>query len=72
MRGDRLISIDYNTQHHAVLVVYEPDAEYSTSEIIGYVEDVSEGRSRRIMVYEGETLMHDLRRSDEAGWHDVA
>ena len=69
---DGLINIDYNVSHHAMLFRYEPDAPYEIRDIIAYVEDASDGRTDWILVFENTTLMHNLRRSDSAGWYAVA
>jgi len=63
MNEEGLISIDYDTRTKAVAVVYEEDATYNLERIIAYVEDMTEGNSIHITVFEGANMMHNLRKA---------
>ena len=67
-----LVSIDYHPAFRSVLMVYEPDSEYDTKEILAYVHDMTGGTSRHVQIYEGDKLMHDFKNMDKAGWVNIA
>jgi hypothetical protein len=70
MRNEGLVSIDYNVKSKAVELVYEPEAGYDRQEIIDYVEDMSESRTKNIMVFEGTHLIMHLTYHN-GKWIDV-
>jgi hypothetical protein len=62
MQIDGLISVDYNTRTSVVLFVFEPGTRYELSDVLGYVEDLTDGHSRRVLILEGEYLARDMRK----------
>ena len=70
--NDGLISIEYATGIAAVRLVFVPDAPYDVRDVLAYVHDMSEGTSRHVMIYEGDTLVHNMKHIDQAGWVNIA
>lgn len=60
MQDDGLISIDVDVITSAVILVYERDAHYTFAEITDYVDDMCQGNSQSILIYEGELLVSHL------------
>jgi hypothetical protein len=71
MHEEGLLQIDVNMASHAVMFVYEPGTEYDIDGIKAYVEDMCDGKSQDIMIYEGTWLTVYLHRQHGA-WIDIA
>lgn len=68
-----LLAVTFDTREKLLRLAYTPGSKHSVGQIIAYAEDITAGKwLERIMVYEKEWLKHDLRRSEMAGWVDVA
>jgi len=65
-----LVSITYNRDVQLVVIVYAPDAPYDIKEIQAFVDEMSDARAKRIMIYEAGNLRVDLF-CGEDGWSDV-
>jgi hypothetical protein len=73
MRDEGLISMDVDLHTSDVVVVYEPDAPYEVGEIIAYVEDMCQGKTSSVLIYEGTHLIWQLARIPNGqSWADVA
>ena len=57
-----IVSVNYDTKTKAVSVVYEEDATYDIPRIIAYVEDMTDGGSDSITIYEGGNMMCRMRK----------
>ena len=65
------MDVDLHTSD--VVLVYEPDATYEVGEIIAYVEDMCQGKTMSVLIYEGAILVWQLARiPDGASWADIA
>jgi hypothetical protein len=62
MMDEGVVSINYDTKTKAVSVVYEPDTPYDIAAVIAYVEDMTDGGSTHITIYEGGNMMHRMRK----------
>jgi len=71
MKDEGLRSIDYLTATHSVVLVYEPDTPYDVKEIMAYVNDMTDGTTTSVMIYEADRLMCHMKLMGGAGWVDV-
>jgi hypothetical protein len=62
MQFDGLISVDYNPRTCVALFIFDPSARYELGDVLGHVEDLTDGRTRRVLVFEGDYLARDMRK----------
>lgn len=56
-----LISVEYSRSGRVALFVYEAGTAYDLDDIKAYVAIMSEGRAQRIIVYEGDLRVFDIK-----------
>jgi hypothetical protein len=71
MRQEGLAVIEYEWAARLALLIYNAGAHYNLDDIITYVEDMSEGKAQRILIYEEGHRMHEVVRTPGNAWIDI-
>jgi hypothetical protein len=71
MRQDGLVFIEYQFEPATAVLIYRPGSDYVITDIIAYVDDISDGKAQAIVVNEAEERKHQLVRTPGGTWIDV-